>query len=193
MTLSSIERAANGARVVAWNRLRPVVEADVPRLGDDLVELPDGPLGVAVHGLTYAFPDQPEDPVLSAVDVAVETGEMVAIVGPTGSGKSTLCAAIAGVLDEVADVVEIGGLPLLAIDPISRTDRVAYVFQEAFLLAGTVRENLELGGDFSDEFKQAKVVSAKFFGEQILPTVQGLLPAVQSTADDLYALTPAQL
>jgi len=48
------------------------------------------------------------------------------------------------------------------------------------------------GVDFSDEFKQAKVVSAKFFGEQILPTVHGLLPAVQSTADDLFALTPAQ-
>ncbi len=136
--------------VVAWNRLRPVVEADIPRPGDDLVELPEGPLGVAVHGLSYAFPDQVDDPVLTNVDLEVATGEMVAIVGPTGSGKSTLCAAIAGVLDEVADVVEIGGLPLLAIDAVSRTNRVAYVFQEAFLFAGTIRHNVDIRGERTD-------------------------------------------
>ncbi|MEL6893535.1 MAG: acyl-CoA dehydrogenase C-terminal domain-containing protein, partial [Actinomycetota bacterium] len=49
------------------------------------------------------------------------------------------------------------------------------------------------GAEFSDDFKQAKITSAKFFGEQLLPTVHGLLPAVQSTADDLFALTPEQL
>ncbi len=130
--------------VVAWNRLRPVIEAELPHPSDDLVPLPEGPLGVAVQGLSYAFPDQIDDPVLSNVDVTVETGEMMAIVGPTGSGKSTLCAAIAGVLDEVADVVEVGGLPLLAVDPVSRTDRVAYVFQEAFLFAGTIRHNVDI-------------------------------------------------
>jgi acyl-CoA dehydrogenase len=44
-----------------------------------------------------------------------------------------------------------------------------------------------------DDFGRAKVVSARFFGEQILPSVQGLLPAVEATADDLYALTADQL
>jgi len=44
-----------------------------------------------------------------------------------------------------------------------------------------------------DDFGRAKVVSARFFGEQIVPTVQGLLPAVQASSDDLYALTSTQL
>jgi alkylation response protein AidB-like acyl-CoA dehydrogenase len=44
-----------------------------------------------------------------------------------------------------------------------------------------------------DDFGRAKVVTARFFGEQILPSVQGLLPAVEATADDLYALTADQL
>ncbi len=53
--------------------------------------------------------------------------------------------------------------------------------------------NLAESTDFPPEFLEAKVVSARFFGEQILPTVLGLLPAVQSTSDDLFALTPTQL
>ncbi|WP_040491991.1 acyl-CoA dehydrogenase [Ilumatobacter nonamiensis] len=47
--------------------------------------------------------------------------------------------------------------------------------------------------DFDPAFLEAKVTSAKFFGEQILPTTAGLLAAVTSPADDLYALTPTQL
>jgi acyl-CoA dehydrogenase len=43
--------------------------------------------------------------------------------------------------------------------------------------------------DFDESFRTAKAVSARFFGEQILPTVNGLLPAVQATADDLFALS----
>jgi 3-(methylthio)propanoyl-CoA dehydrogenase len=50
-----------------------------------------------------------------------------------------------------------------------------------------------LGDDFPDEFGRAKVVSARFFGEQILPSVHGLLPAVEASADDLYALDASQL
>jgi acyl-CoA dehydrogenase len=44
-----------------------------------------------------------------------------------------------------------------------------------------------------DDFAAAKITSAKFFGEQILPTVTGLLPSITATADDLYALSPSQL
>lgn len=49
------------------------------------------------------------------------------------------------------------------------------------------------GADFDAEFLAAKVTSAKFFGEQILPTTAGLLAAAMSPADDLFALTPAQM
>jgi len=49
------------------------------------------------------------------------------------------------------------------------------------------------GANFDDDFLAAKVTSAKFFGEQILPTASGLLAAATSTADDLFALTPDQL
>ena len=49
------------------------------------------------------------------------------------------------------------------------------------------------GADYPDDFLAAKVTSAKFFGEQILPTTAGLLAAITSPADDLFALTADQL
>ena len=48
-------------------------------------------------------------------------------------------------------------------------------------------------GDYPSEFLAAKVTSAKFFGEQILPTAGGLLPAVLASADELYALSPSRM
>jgi acyl-CoA dehydrogenase len=49
------------------------------------------------------------------------------------------------------------------------------------------------GAGYDDAFRSAKLTNAKFFGEQILPTVHGLLPAVLASADDLFALSPEQL
>jgi acyl-CoA dehydrogenase len=60
-----------------------------------------------------------------------------------------------------------------------------------FLAKGALAAARGIGG--SPEFCTAKVVSARFFGERILPTVVGLLPEIESDADDLFALTPAQL
>ena len=50
-----------------------------------------------------------------------------------------------------------------------------------------------LAADADDEFNAAKRASARFFGEQILPTVSGLLPAITASADALYELDPTQL
>ncbi|MFP5486992.1 MAG: acyl-CoA dehydrogenase [Acidimicrobiia bacterium] len=59
--------------------------------------------------------------------------------------------------------------------------------------AGLLAKAAVAASGLDDDFGRAKVVSARFFGEQILPSVHGLLPAVRSSADDLYALDAAQL
>ncbi len=61
------------------------------------------------------------------------------------------------------------------------------------LAKGAVAASGDLQGEFTAEFLGAKVTSARFFGEQILPTVAGLLPAVLSSSDDLFALSADQL
>jgi acyl-CoA dehydrogenase len=59
--------------------------------------------------------------------------------------------------------------------------------------AGLLAKAAIAASSIDDEFARSKVVSARFFGEQILPTVHGLLPAVLAPSDDLYALSPSQL
>jgi acyl-CoA dehydrogenase len=59
--------------------------------------------------------------------------------------------------------------------------------------AGLLAKSALAASAHDDDFHRAKVVSARYFGEQILPTVTGLLPAVEAGADDLFALSPSQL
>jgi ATP-binding cassette, subfamily B, bacterial len=112
--------------------------------------LPDGPLAVDVRALSFAYAADAE-PVLAGVDLALAPDEVVALVGATGSGKSTLCHLLAHLYQPTAGVVRLGGVELSRAEPASLRSAVALVFQEAFLFAATVRENLALGWDASDE------------------------------------------
>lgn len=136
--------------VVAWNRLRPVVESPIAQGEQVATELRPGALDVEVAGLSYAFPDEPDEVVVHDVSLTVDAGQMVAIVGQTGSGKSTLCAALGGVLDEVGDAVRVGGVAMTDLSPELRAKRIAYVFQEPFLFSGSIRSNVDIGGTRTD-------------------------------------------
>jgi ATP-binding cassette, subfamily B, bacterial len=112
--------------------------------------LPDGPLAVDVRALSFAYAAD-ADPVLAGVDLALTPGEVVALVGATGSGKSTLCHLLAHLYQPTGGAVRLGGVHLSRVDPASLRSAVALVFQEAFLFAATVRDNLALGWDASDD------------------------------------------
>ena len=112
--------------------------------------LPHGPLAVDVRALRFAYsPDA--DPVLTGVDLALAPGEVVALVGATGSGKSTLCHLLAHIYQPTGGSVRLGGVDLATAEPASLRSEVALVFQEAFVFADTVRENLALGLDAADD------------------------------------------
>ena len=89
------------------------------------------------------------EPVLAGVDLALAPTEVVALVGATGSGKSTLCHS--PTCTSRPPVWWLGGVDLSTAEPASLRSAVALVFQEAFLFAATVRENLALGWDATDE------------------------------------------
>jgi ABC-type multidrug transport system fused ATPase/permease subunit len=138
--------------VVASDRIAGVLAAPTrptPAEGAG-TPLPDGPLAVDVRALSFAY-SAGADPVLTGVDLALAPGEVVALVGATGSGKSTLCYLLAHLYQPTAGSVLVGGVDLATARPASLRSAVALVFQEAFLFAATVRENLALGWDASDD------------------------------------------
>jgi len=94
----------------------------------------------------FAYSDS-EAWVLDDVTLAVEVGRSLAIVGPTGAGKSTLADVILGVLQPAMGEVNIGGLPPLSTFA-TWPGAVAYVPQDVAMTNGTVRDNVALGLPF---------------------------------------------
>ncbi len=134
--------------VVANDRVTRVLAAPLRVRPADPLPLPAGPLEVALDDVRFAHGDEV---VLDGVSARLVPGEVVALVGSTGSGKSTLCTLLAHLIDPTGGVVRLGGVPLDRVDPDELHRAVALVFQESFLFAESVRENLTMGQTMSDD------------------------------------------
>lgn len=145
--------------VVSRERIVDVLELDHRTEGALLTErdaaerrkLPDGPLPLSVDHVSF---DHGSQAVLRGVTFTVDPGEVVAVVGPTGSGKSTLCTLLAGLVRPTAGEIRLGDVPLRFAHPADLRRAVSLVFQETFLFADTVHENLTLGEQVDDETLQ---------------------------------------
>jgi ATP-binding cassette subfamily B protein len=98
---------------------------------------------IDVDHVTFAYGDNA--PVLHDVSLRVATGERIALVGPTGAGKSTLAKLIARFYDPVEGSVRVGGVDVRDATLKSLRERIVVVPQEGFLFSGTLRENVRVG------------------------------------------------
>lgn len=136
--------------VVASARLDVVIAAEREALATGGVPvLPDTPLAVRFHDVTCRHGEDP--PVLEHLDLEIPAGKVVALVGATGAGKSTLCELLPRLVDPEIGAVTLGGIDLRELDPAEVRDAVALVFQETFLFNESVRENVTVGEPVSDE------------------------------------------
>ena len=109
---------------------------------------------VQVEGLGFSYDG--EHPVLEDIDFCVEPGQFYAIVGHTGSGKSTLMSLLLRFYEPQKGRILIDGIPLDQIDQTNLRDQMGVVLQDPFISAGSVRDNITLGLPISDE----KVIAA---------------------------------
>jgi len=118
----------------------------VPRLADGPgVALPRGPIAVELDGVSFGYAE--DAPVLRNVNVRIEPGRVLGVVGRTGSGKTTLTRLIPRFYDPVAGVVRLGGMDLRAVQLAAVRARVGLVTQEVHLFKASVRDNLTLFDD----------------------------------------------
>jgi ATP-binding cassette subfamily C protein len=96
---------------------------------------------VRLRGVTFGYASTAE-PVIVELDLAIAEGEHLAVVGPSGAGKSTLAGIVAGLLAPQRGDVRLGGVPVGALDPAAAARHRALIPQEAYVFAGTLRENL---------------------------------------------------
>ncbi|MET8468646.1 ABC transporter ATP-binding protein [Streptomyces sp. NPDC006422] len=131
--------------LAGYARVRSVLDEPLPAPPADPEPLPDGPLGLRVHNLTYGYPGGTT--ALSDVSFQVPPGATVAVTGGTGSGKSTLLLALAGLLPVPDATILVNGADLGRISAADRAAAIATAFQEPFLFAASLAENVLLDFD----------------------------------------------
>ncbi|SDQ45530.1 ABC transporter ATP-binding protein [Quadrisphaera sp. DSM 44207] len=144
--------------LAGWRRVIAVLDTpvDVPDPGEDGEDLPPGPVDVRLRGVGYAYPPAPgagelPPPVLRDVDLHLPAGSRVAVVGETGSGKTTLARLVTRLVDPAAGQVLLSGVDARRLRAASLHRRVVAVPQEGFLFDTTVGDNVRLGRPGADE------------------------------------------
>lgn len=136
--------AAEG--LAAAEEIFEVLETPLPVSGTAAV--PSG--AVAFESVTVRYPGRSVDAV-TEVSFTVEPGETVALVGPSGVGKSTLLNVLLGFVRPAAGRVRVGGVDLAELDLAQWRSRIAWVPQRPHLYAGTIAENVRLARPSADE------------------------------------------
>jgi ATP-binding cassette subfamily B protein len=131
----------------SMGRLNRIFEAEPTLASPDPGRPIDHARGtVEFRGVEFTYPGT-RTPVLTSIDFSVEAGQTVAIVGPTGSGKSTLVALLARLYDPTEGDILLDGIPLRDIDPQELRRRIGMVPQDPFLFSDTIAGNIGLGLD----------------------------------------------
>jgi putative ABC transport system ATP-binding protein len=130
--------------IAGWRKVLGVLATplDVPEPEHGAV-LPAGALDVAVESLSFAYRDGP--PVLRDVSVRLPAGRSVAIVGETGSGKTTFAKLLCRLADPSEGTVRLGGVDLRSVAPGHRRRAVRLVPQDGFLFDATIADNVRVG------------------------------------------------
>ena len=130
--------------LAGWRKVLGVLATplDVPEPEDGRT-LPAGALEVVATDVAFAYRDGV--PVLRDVDVRLPAGRSVAIVGETGSGKTTFAKLLCRMADPTAGEIRVGGVDLRDVTPDARRRAVRLVPQDGFLFDATIAENVRIG------------------------------------------------
>lgn len=150
------------ARLLGLARFRGAASVPAPRT--PAAAPPDGhggaagPPDIEVRDLRYAY--RPEHEVLRGISLTIGQGEWLAVVGPSGAGKTTLAKLLAGIYRPPTGGVTIGGRDIADLPPAERRGTVALVTQEHHVFRGTLRDDLTIARPDAGEDEMAAALRA---------------------------------
>ena len=100
---------------------------------------------VVFDNVSFSYPSRPDMPTLNSLTFTVEPGETVAIVGPSGGGKSTVFALLERFYDPLAGHILVDGVDITTVDPVALRTRIALVPQDTTIFAANARDNIAFG------------------------------------------------
>ncbi|MGY2703969.1 ABC transporter ATP-binding protein [Nocardioides sp. HB32] len=138
--------------IASWRRVIGILDtpADLVDPGPDGATLPHEPVDVTFRDVTFAYPGGP--PVLRDIDLEIAAGTRIAVVGETGSGKSTIAKLLTRLMDPTEGAVLLDGIDVRDIAQASMRRSVVLVPQEGFLFDDSIAANVRYGRlDATDE------------------------------------------
>ncbi|EGP4821555.1 TPA: ABC transporter ATP-binding protein [Enterococcus faecium] len=114
------------------------------------------------------------DPVLEDIDFTIPKGKTTAIVGGTGSGKSSLAKLLLRLSDPTIGKVTLGGIPLTQMTQEQIRSHISYVPQKAFLFSGTILSNLQMGNEYASTEELSKAIKIAQLEELVDTLPDGL-------------------
>jgi ATP-binding cassette, subfamily B, multidrug efflux pump len=155
---------------VSSERIMEVIDTE-PALAPPAVPLPSGPEHgkLELRNVEFRYPGA-EEPVLHDISLIARPGQTTAIIGGTGSGKTTLVNLIPRLIDVTAGSLLIGGVDVRELDPAALSGAVGLVPQKPYLFSGTVASNLRYGNqEATDEdlWRALEIAQARDFVERM--------------------------
>jgi len=173
--------------ISGWRRVIGLLEAvpDVPDPAAAGTDLQEGPLDVRFEHVAFAYAGGTR--VLHDVDVTIPARTRIAVVGETGSGKTTFAKLLTRLMDPVEGAVLIGGVDARRIPFEQLRRRVVMVPQDGFLFEGTVADNVRYGAPGAEDAAVASAFEALGLGDWLAGQPQGVATAVGQRGESLSA------
>ncbi|MFD3686734.1 ABC transporter ATP-binding protein [Nocardiopsis sp. NPDC058631] len=173
--------------IAGWRRVLGVLDTapDIADPGEAGKVLPRGPVRVTFDDVTYSYPDGPV--VLDDVAVEITPGTRVAVVGETGSGKTTFVKLLTRLMDPVRGTVRLDGADLREVAFSSLRSRVVMVPQEGFLFDSSLGDNIRFARPESTDTELVRAITELGLAEWLDSLAHGLDTPVGQRGESLSA------
>ncbi|MFE3457211.1 ABC transporter ATP-binding protein [Nocardiopsis aegyptia] len=173
--------------IAGWRRVLGVLDTvpDIADPGEAGHVLPRGPVEVRFDHVTYSYPEGPV--VLDDVDVTITPGTRVAVVGETGSGKTTFVKLLTRLMDPAQGTVRLDGVDLREVAFTSLRGRVVMVPQEGFLFDSSLGDNIRFARPESTDAELEAAVTELGLADWLGSLAHGLNTPVGQRGESLSA------